>query len=765
MNRWGRALVFGLVLAGTARAGDQTVTIELKTGERVTGKLLGFADHRYKVKIGDSTLGLREEDIRRIEFETAKPDVAPVATAARSDEEALAAAVDIIQHRDGARFDEAARLLEGIAPSSPQAETARSYRLWLQADRHTRDAKTAYDRGDWTAARVHLQSVLDTPDLGAEPRASVARRLETWGAVVKAYERAVALGKKGEDAGAALDEVLALEPNPANWFHDFADTEKRRGAGPKAGLTETLAAEDLLPKPSDLPAAFEPTERVCHGETAVGELRSHTQGNLRDALAEVSEVAHIRYTERGTLSLTVFGYATPETARARLVTFRRAAMVEGHDDGLLSESAEIFQAGRFNAAIRTFDPWHYSGAGATALAEDAWRKAVLERLERAAPGRVAAEKIGTKTPSLRLESLICPSAWLPERLAVASTDGKVIYSAEHGTLALTIGGSPTAEELAACRSAWRTDSSTLTLSTTGVVATSTVASLDRFMARELARDAHGVTRLTPELPEPPRPRLATAAEGVPSRDELPSCMTLATETRWTEHELETQTKDMLAKSPTDGPILAAINEGARDAVVIAYDMNRLVLSIRGYGSVEAAARGFANAQRAHAMYDDMREALQVGNLVAFLQDHGDPVPVYDAYRRALVARLEKVTGGSALSQSFRIALGDLIVYDTKSGRFRVPAALLPAELTGVDTYAVDDRSGLGLSHGDPNVFHYAFRTAEGAVELAGFRGGDGVQEPGAEDKGRFSPIWLFDSGRKALTIRTVGTVPETPSPG
>src|SRR5579872_1594022 len=84
MKNWGLALVFALVLAGSARAGDgQTVTIELKTGERVTGKLVGFGDHRYKVKIGDSTLGLREEDIRRIEFgDTVAPHpaVAPVGT-------------------------------------------------------------------------------------------------------------------------------------------------------------------------------------------------------------------------------------------------------------------------------------------------------------------------------------------------------------------------------------------------------------------------------------------------------------------------------------------------------------------------------------------------------------------------------------------------------------------------------------------------------------------------------------------------------------
>src|SRR5581483_6725969 len=85
MRRRGVLGALALLAAGSAvlAQDERPVQIELKTGEKVSGRLVGFESRRYRIKIGDATLGIREEDIRRIEFgEAPKPaESAPVAPA------------------------------------------------------------------------------------------------------------------------------------------------------------------------------------------------------------------------------------------------------------------------------------------------------------------------------------------------------------------------------------------------------------------------------------------------------------------------------------------------------------------------------------------------------------------------------------------------------------------------------------------------------------------------------------------------------------
>src|SRR5581483_3310636 len=119
-------------------------------------------------------------------------------------------AIYVDSRRKGEEFDESAlAFFDTIARQvAVSIENARLYKRVGELNKQLaiKLETTERELEDVKVELADLDAALATPDLGAEPRASVARRLETWGAVVKAYERAVELGKKGEDAGAALDE-------------------------------------------------------------------------------------------------------------------------------------------------------------------------------------------------------------------------------------------------------------------------------------------------------------------------------------------------------------------------------------------------------------------------------------------------------------------------------------------------------------------------------------------------------------------------------
>ncbi len=70
-----------VVLAATTAFAGEKITIELRSGDKVTGELESFGDRVYRVKIGGQSLSFKESDVKKIEFgepakaETPKPDV------------------------------------------------------------------------------------------------------------------------------------------------------------------------------------------------------------------------------------------------------------------------------------------------------------------------------------------------------------------------------------------------------------------------------------------------------------------------------------------------------------------------------------------------------------------------------------------------------------------------------------------------------------------------------------------------------------------
>jgi len=72
MKKWG-VLVLVLLASASAYAGDETVSVLLRSGERVDGKLVGLTERRWRVKVGSNVIEIAESDVKRIDFvETAK---------------------------------------------------------------------------------------------------------------------------------------------------------------------------------------------------------------------------------------------------------------------------------------------------------------------------------------------------------------------------------------------------------------------------------------------------------------------------------------------------------------------------------------------------------------------------------------------------------------------------------------------------------------------------------------------------------------------
>lgn len=168
-----------------------------------------------------------------IEYSATSEEKAPLrklveeCQANQRDEEAFAKAVDIVQKRDTLRYDEAIQLLSGIAKSSHVYVDAQTYLHWIQADRDVRNAKTAYDEGNWEKALGLLNNALRVAELGPEARQSVDRRKELWQKVHVALQEGLQLSAKGDDVNAItrLEEVLKLEQNAKNRYHILAEGE------------------------------------------------------------------------------------------------------------------------------------------------------------------------------------------------------------------------------------------------------------------------------------------------------------------------------------------------------------------------------------------------------------------------------------------------------------------------------------------------------------------------------------------------------------
>jgi len=98
------ALCLALAAPFAVRAGEEAVSIELKSGERINGALLDFGERVYRVRVGGVVREVREEDVRSLRFGAAPP----TGGGAREAEGPLSAE-DVLPHGSpkGIRIEEA----------------------------------------------------------------------------------------------------------------------------------------------------------------------------------------------------------------------------------------------------------------------------------------------------------------------------------------------------------------------------------------------------------------------------------------------------------------------------------------------------------------------------------------------------------------------------------------------------------------------------------------------------------------------------------
>lgn len=139
----------------------------------------------------------------------------------RRDEVAYMRGVDIVHNHQVNRYQEAIQYFERVAPQSRVYPDAQAYVKWIDADRKVRQAKRAYDLGDWRRARDLLTLALQHDVLGPEARETVRTRHQSWSRVVQAYSDGMRAYDKNDirTAKAELERVLQFEPNRANRFH------------------------------------------------------------------------------------------------------------------------------------------------------------------------------------------------------------------------------------------------------------------------------------------------------------------------------------------------------------------------------------------------------------------------------------------------------------------------------------------------------------------------------------------------------------------
>jgi pSer/pThr/pTyr-binding forkhead associated (FHA) protein len=143
------------------------------------------------------------------------------------DEEAFATAVDIVQQRNLPKYPEAIAALGKVSKTSRVYLDAQTYLHWIEADMDVRNAKVAYDAGEWDKAKNLLLKALRVAELGPDAKASVTRRLDSWGKVLEAYNQAEDLYAKQDwkASKSAFAGVIKLEPNTKN--HYFKRSQAR----------------------------------------------------------------------------------------------------------------------------------------------------------------------------------------------------------------------------------------------------------------------------------------------------------------------------------------------------------------------------------------------------------------------------------------------------------------------------------------------------------------------------------------------------------
>jgi tetratricopeptide (TPR) repeat protein len=184
-----------------------------------------IADLQAQLTLSNKRLDEQASQLKRLEEALARQT--PGKTTTDDEARRYKAAVRITVGRKLEDYPKAVELLKGIPETSELHADAQAVLAWIRADLQVRKAQEVYDEGKADQALALLEKVLQLQVLGPNARDGVRLRRQRIAQVVRCYEKASELQKRGDAPAArrAYAEVLALEPNGMNFFRSHARRE------------------------------------------------------------------------------------------------------------------------------------------------------------------------------------------------------------------------------------------------------------------------------------------------------------------------------------------------------------------------------------------------------------------------------------------------------------------------------------------------------------------------------------------------------------
>ncbi|MEZ0228848.1 MAG: PDZ domain-containing protein, partial [Planctomycetota bacterium] len=629
---------------------------------------------------------------------------------------------------------------------------------WLDkpglAGTRTGPARAVYKLESGNVLEVHLWSHLDgapTIDEMSPYRYVWAAEQAVWNGLTGAatsttYTKPlVALAAPGvpDATVAALAALIRaeLETCRPGTLKVLKAVEKASDA-PKA---KKVAVADLVPTPDELPAGF-------------------SMAGYRTNIIQTSW--GVDYAEEGEANLDERGTVYVELFRVKASVLDGLAKVKAKAL-TLGKPVEILVAGDHYIVLIETDPVSTSGRDALV--------AVLEAKLSAATGLKATR---TRVPALYagfdLSGIRPVTSQLPAGVALGAIEVAAVSSFANantaevarykgGSFEVTLRvlwnraqsghdraiGAPSDAELRPLAAAWLAQWTAVTIETKGEVP---AAVLDFFRAHvesELKRFT--ATRDAKRL-EIPKPRLWAAGDLVPQSDELPKFASVEHEARLDARQLRDESANALGGSPTNGPLVAAMNAGARDAVTIHYQESRnreVRFHVRSYESAAQAAAAVVPTRRCAGHYfSSLREVWLVENVVCAVEDYNVSAEGWDALRAALASRAASL---GDLRAEARPVTRQLLAFVPYVATHALPRGWKIAENRNAGTpvrsplgesessYRCDYSNGTGMVTIVAHVAKVPADPAAGALE--GYRG-----------------AWLLDDRKSCFTLKVTGEV-------
>jgi hypothetical protein len=548
---------------------------------------------------------------------------------------------------------------------------------------------------------------------------------------------------------------------------------------PKPEATAPVPAKTLA-KPLSLDDFILPSESLPRGVLATG-TRSVAVGldsttttiagvPARFQLLGTEGYLRIDYRERAELELHVIqnGADYHDRIRTRLKNDLLNANVPGR-------VIELLDAGPFLAVL--------VDAGLTPAAYEGLRKLVTERLARA--GEIRVDRLpGAFT--LGPVEIYAPPAWLPEGIvasriagvgAVASfghgsvDPGESVYTCAAGTIRVRtysapgggLIGAPSREELLPFRTVWLAATKAVSVSVEGEVPAPALAWVESFVDAALKRcsDARDARRL------PCGPLPFAMEDLILTEKDLPAAFTPGTSTVRSPAAVE-RALDALARTEELDNV-RALHRGLVERGNSWFKERGAVIqaSFFVYGSEAEARKGRlplgreARSGKAAGEWmalGETTEIFQVRNVLAAIHDGGVTPMAAAAFRAALVARIERVMGARAESetvpQPHRLF---------RSFWLTVPSAWLPEGLVAGDweKWKVElEVKGTCLDGGSLVPERCVFASPRGSVAIliAGKADEERFDTPSPDAVKPFALVWI--RGKWAIGLRASGSVDE-----